>query len=57
MNVAAIRATVGQFVNQRRIGMKSKDDRLVLGEEFVEIDVAVAALLTPVKASLRERRC
>src|SRR5665647_2799541 len=33
VDVVVVRATVGQPVNQPRIGMEGEDDRLVLGEE------------------------
>ena len=39
-NVVVVGAAVGQEVDQPRVGMEYEDDRLVLGEELVEIHVA-----------------
>jgi hypothetical protein len=40
MDVVVVGAAVGQPVDQRRVGMEGEDDRLVLGEERIEIHVA-----------------
>ena len=40
VDVVVVRAAVGQPVNQPRVAMEGEDDRLVRGEEFVEVRVA-----------------
>jgi hypothetical protein len=39
MDVVVVRAPVRQPVNQPRVAMESKDDRLVGGEKGVEIGI------------------
>ncbi len=39
MDVVVVRAAIGQPVDQPRVAMEGEDDRLVPGEEFIEIDV------------------
>ncbi len=39
MDVVMIRAPVGELVNQRGIGMEVEDDRLVGGEERIEVAI------------------
>ena len=38
VDVVVIGASVGQPVDQPRVGMKGEDDRLVPGEELVEVE-------------------
>src|ERR1700681_933442 len=40
MNVVMVGAAVGQPVDQPRVGVEGEDDRLVLGKQIVEINVA-----------------
>ena len=49
MNVVVIRAAVAQLVNQRGVGVEVEDDRLVGGEERIEVAVgeSVRMLASP----------
>jgi hypothetical protein len=40
VDVVVVGATISQPVDQPRVGVEGEDDRLVPGEEFVEIHVA-----------------
>jgi len=54
MDVGVVGATVGQPVDQPWVGMEGKDDRLVLGEEFVKIHVAQPMRVLGLRLQLHE---
>ena len=49
-----VRAAVGQPVDQPRVSMEGEDDRLVLGEELVEIHVAQPVRVLGLRLQLHE---
>ena len=54
VDVVVVGAAVGQPVDQPRIGMEGEDDRLVLGEELVEIHVAQPVRMLGLRLQLHE---
>ena len=54
VDVVVVGAAVGQPVDQPRVGMEGKDDRLILGEDLVEIHVAQPVRVLGLRLQLHE---